>query len=55
MIDQPEMLITTLDLIRKDRRLTEAEMRAGISGNFCRCTGYPNIVAAILVLGAHDA
>jgi aerobic-type carbon monoxide dehydrogenase small subunit (CoxS/CutS family) len=44
----PGMLMTALDLIRKQPQLDEAAVRAGISGNLCRCTGYHNIVAAIL-------
>jgi carbon-monoxide dehydrogenase small subunit len=44
----PGMLMTALDLIRKEPHLDEAAVRAGISGNLCRCTGYQNIVAAIL-------
>jgi len=44
----PGMLMTALDLIRKEPDLDEAAVRAGISGNLCRCTGYHNIVAAIL-------
>ncbi len=31
---------------------TEAEVRMGISGNICRCTGYQNIVKAILAAAA---
>ncbi len=48
----PGMLMTALDLIRKQGRLTEAAVRAGISGNLCRCTGYQNIVAAICAAAA---
>ena len=44
----PGMLMTALDLIAKSPNLDEAQVRAGISGNLCRCTGYQNIVAAIL-------
>ena len=43
----PGMLMTALDLIRKTPLASEAEIRDGISGNLCRCTGYQNIVAAI--------
>ena len=43
----PGMLMTALDLIRKHPRLTEADVRSGISGNLCRCTGYQNIVKAV--------
>ena len=44
----PGMLMTALDLLRKTPRPSEAAVRDGISGNLCRCTGYQNIVAAIL-------
>ena len=43
----PGMLMTALDLLRKHPAATEAEIRAGMSGNLCRCTGYQNIVAAV--------
>jgi aerobic carbon-monoxide dehydrogenase small subunit len=43
----PAMLITARDLIRRGRAGSEREIRAGLAGNICRCTGYTNIVAAI--------
>jgi aerobic carbon-monoxide dehydrogenase small subunit len=43
----PGMLMTALDLLRKHPEATDAEIREGISGNLCRCTGYQNIVAAV--------
>jgi aerobic carbon-monoxide dehydrogenase small subunit len=43
----PAMLISGWDLIRRDRAGSEAEIRRGLAGNICRCTGYTNIVAAI--------
>ena len=43
----PGMLMTALDLIRKDCAGSEAEIRDGLSGNLCRCTGYQNIVIAV--------
>jgi len=43
----PAMLITAHDLIRRGRAGSEAEIRQGLAGNICRCTGYTNIVAAI--------
>jgi aerobic carbon-monoxide dehydrogenase small subunit len=43
----PAMLITARDLIRRDRAGSEREIRDGIAGNICRCTGYTNIVTAI--------
>jgi aerobic carbon-monoxide dehydrogenase small subunit len=44
----PAMLITARDLIRRRRAGSEREIRAGLAGNICRCTGYTNIVAAIV-------
>jgi len=43
----PGMLMTALDLLRKRPEASEAEIREGISGNLCRCTGYQNIVTAV--------
>ena len=43
----PAMLITARDLIKRGRAGSEREIRAGLAGNICRCTGYTNIVAAI--------
>ena len=43
----PGMLISARDLIQRGRAGSEAEIRAGLAGNLCRCTGYTNIVSAI--------
>ena len=43
----PAMLIAARDLIRRGKAASEAEIRSGLAGNICRCTGYTNIVAAI--------
>jgi carbon-monoxide dehydrogenase small subunit len=43
----PAMLITAWDLIRRGKAGSEAEIRQGLAGNICRCTGYTNIIAAI--------
>lgn len=43
----PAMLITARDLILRRRAGSEREIREGLAGNICRCTGYTNIVAAI--------
>ena len=43
----PGMLMTATDLLRKSPRATEQEIRDGLSGNLCRCTGYEHIVRAI--------
>jgi len=43
----PGMIMATVDLLRENPHPTEAEIREGISGNLCRCTGYQNIVRAV--------
>ena len=43
----PAMLITARDLILRRRAGSEGEIRDGLAGNLCRCTGYTNIVTAI--------
>lgn len=43
----PGMLITARDLITRNRAGSAREIRSGLSGNICRCTGYTNIVTAI--------
>ena len=43
----PGMIMSSLDLLSKNPDPTEAEIREGLSGNLCRCTGYHNIVLAV--------
>lgn len=43
----PGMLISSLFLLQRNKNPTEEEIRRGIEGNLCRCTGYVNIVKAI--------
>jgi aerobic carbon-monoxide dehydrogenase small subunit len=43
----PGMLMSTYALLQKNPNPTEQEIRWGISGNLCRCTGYQNIVKAV--------
>jgi len=43
------MMITTLALLRDNPSPSDAEIRAALSGNLCRCTGYQNIVNAVRV------
>jgi aerobic-type carbon monoxide dehydrogenase small subunit (CoxS/CutS family) len=43
----PGMLMTCVDLLQKYPLATDAEIRDGLSGNLCRCTGYQNIVRAV--------
>lgn len=48
----PGMLVTAYDLIKRDRARSEQDIRKGLAGNICRCTGYTNIVAAIAAAAA---
>jgi aerobic carbon-monoxide dehydrogenase small subunit len=43
----PGMLMTGVDLLRKYPLATDADIREGLSGNLCRCTGYEHVVRAI--------
>ena len=43
----PGMIMTVCDLIKRNPNPSEAEVRHGIEGTMCRCTGYQNIVAAV--------
>jgi carbon-monoxide dehydrogenase small subunit len=44
----PGMVMATVGLLSENPNPTEAEVREGLEGNFCRCTGYHNIVRAVL-------
>jgi aerobic carbon-monoxide dehydrogenase small subunit len=44
----PGMVLAAVDLLRRNPHPDEAEVRTGLSGNLCRCTGYEGIVAAVL-------
>jgi carbon-monoxide dehydrogenase small subunit len=48
----PGMLMTGMDLLKKYPLATDEQIREGLSGNLCRCTGYQNIVAAIRAAAA---
>ena len=43
----PGMLMTAVDLVRNYSLDTDDDIRLGLSGNICRCTGYQNIVTAV--------
>ena len=43
----PGMIMASIDLLKANPDPTEQEIRDGLSGNLCRCTGYQNIVNAI--------
>jgi aerobic-type carbon monoxide dehydrogenase small subunit (CoxS/CutS family) len=52
----PGMLMTATDLLRKYPLASDEEIREGLSGNLCRCTGYEHIVRAVrAVVGTKDA
>lgn len=44
----PGMVLAAVSLLAENPDPTEEEVRSGLEGNFCRCTGYHNIVAAVL-------
>ncbi len=43
----PGMVMSAIDLVQHRPHSTEEEIRAGLEGNLCRCTGYQNIVKAV--------
>jgi carbon-monoxide dehydrogenase small subunit len=43
----PGMIMSAIDLLEHRPHGTEEEIRAGLEGNLCRCTGYQNIVEAV--------
>ena len=44
----PGMVISAVDLLKRNRRPSEGDVREWLEGNICRCTGYHNIVKAVL-------
>lgn len=48
----PGMMISAIDLVNKNPDPTEEEIRQGLDGNICRCTGYHNIVKAVKAAAA---
>ena len=43
----PGMIMTAVDLLQRNPHPTDEEIRHGLEGNLCRCTGYDNIVRAV--------
>jgi aerobic carbon-monoxide dehydrogenase small subunit len=43
----PGMIMAATDLLRDNPNPSDAEIREGLEGNLCRCTGYENIVRAV--------
>ncbi len=48
----PGMILSAVDLLRDNPDPSQDEVREGLSGNLCRCTGYQNIVRAVLSAAA---
>ncbi len=48
----PGMVMASIDLLSRNPEPTQAEIREGISGNLCRCTGYQKIVEAVAAAAA---
>ncbi|MFZ1991551.1 MAG: (2Fe-2S)-binding protein [Alphaproteobacteria bacterium] len=44
----PGMIMTAVDMVRRNPTLDDAKVRQELEGNICRCTGYHNIVKAVL-------
>jgi carbon-monoxide dehydrogenase small subunit len=44
----PGMIMSAIDLVQNSGPLDERKVREGLEGNLCRCTGYHNIVRAVL-------
>ncbi len=51
----PGMILSACALIERNPKPSEAEIRAGLEGNMCRCTGYTNIVKAVQYAAARVA
>jgi carbon-monoxide dehydrogenase small subunit len=43
----PGMIMSAIELVEKNKDLSERQIREGLEGNICRCTGYHNIVKSI--------
>ncbi len=50
----PGMVMAATSLLEQNPHPSEAEVREGLEGNLCRCTGYQNIVASVLTCAAGE-
>jgi aerobic carbon-monoxide dehydrogenase small subunit len=50
----PGMVVAAVSLLQENPAPTEREVREGLEGNLCRCTGYHNIVRAVLAASGQD-
>jgi len=51
----PGMIMQSVDLLNDNPHPSEEEVRVGLEGNLCRCTGYHNIVKAVLMASEQSA
>jgi aerobic carbon-monoxide dehydrogenase small subunit len=51
----PGMVMAAVSLLRENPNPTEDQVREGLEGNLCRCTGYHNIIRAVLAAAGHGA
>ncbi len=51
----PGMVLAAVSLLTENPAPTEREVREGLEGNLCRCTGYHNIVRAVLAAAGREA
>jgi aerobic carbon-monoxide dehydrogenase small subunit len=51
----PGMIMQSVDLLNDNPHPTEEEVRVGLEGNLCRCTGYHNIVKSVLHAAEHSS
>jgi aerobic carbon-monoxide dehydrogenase small subunit len=47
------MILASISLLKEKPAASEEEIREGLEGNLCRCTGYENIVKAVQMAQAH--
>jgi aerobic carbon-monoxide dehydrogenase small subunit len=50
----PGMIMAAADLLKRNPRPSEEEVREGLAGNLCRCTGYHNIVKAVMAASGQE-
>jgi aerobic carbon-monoxide dehydrogenase small subunit len=50
----PGMVMAAVSLLEENPKPTEKQVREGLEGNLCRCTGYHNIVRAVLAASGQD-
>ena len=51
----PGMILTAVEILNRNPEATGAEVRHGLEGNICRCTGYENIVKSVVAAGARGS